>query len=56
MMSSGDARFFSSTKKGEIAEWRAELNNPDKDVKKDAVKKCTAAMTVREDMPLNPRL
>lgn len=51
-MSSGDARFFSSTKKGEIAEWRAELNNPDKDVKKDAVKKCVAAMTVGKDVSM----
>jgi hypothetical protein len=51
-MSSGDARFFSSTKKGEIAEWRAELNHPDKDIKKDAVKKCTAAMTVGKDVSM----
>ena len=45
MMSSGDARFFTSHKKGEIAEFRDEINNPDKDKKKDAVKKVIAAMT-----------
>ena len=59
-MSSGDAKFFTSHKKGEkkilsrsvfghklnsctlageIAEWRDEISNPDKDKKKDAVKK-----------------
>ena len=52
MMSSGDARFFSSTKKGEVAEWRAELNHPDRDTKKDAVKKCVAAMTVGKDVSM----
>ena len=52
MMSIGDARFFSSTKKGEIAEWRAELNDPDRDTKKDAVKKCVAAMTVGKDVSM----
>ena len=49
---SGDARFFSSTKKGEIAEWRGELNDPDKDTKKDVVKKIVAAMTVGKDVSM----
>lgn len=38
-MTGGDAKFFVSHKKGEIAEWRDEINSPDKDRKKDAVKK-----------------
>lgn len=52
MMSSGDARFFTSHKKGEIAEFREEINNPDKDKKKDAVKKVIAAMTVGKDVSM----
>mmetsp|Transcript_24591 Transcript_24591/g.60423 ORF Transcript_24591/g.60423 Transcript_24591/m.60423 type:complete len:129 (-) Transcript_24591:3492-3878(-) len=51
-MSSGDAKFFTSHKKGEIAEWRDEVANPDKDKKKDAVKKVIAAMTVGKDVSM----
>jgi hypothetical protein len=36
-----DSRFFSTTKKGETHELRLELNSPNRDTKKDAVKKGT---------------
>lgn len=45
-----DGKFFTTTKKGEIAELREELLNPSKDKKKDAVKKVIAAMTVGKDV------
>jgi AP-1 complex subunit beta-1 len=51
-MTGGDAKFFVSHKKGEIAEWRDEINSPDKDRKKDAVKKVIAAMTVGKDVSM----
>ena len=52
MISSGDARFFTSHKKGEVAELREEINSPDRDKKKDAVKKVIAAMTVGKDVSM----
>jgi len=38
--------------KGEIAEWRDEINNPDRDKKKEAVKKVIAAMTIGKDVSM----
>jgi len=37
--SSGDAKFFVSTSKGEIAEWREELRRADQDKQIDVLKK-----------------
>jgi len=51
-MSGGDARYFTTHKKGEIAEWRDEINNPDRDKKKEAVKKVIAAMTIGKDVSM----
>ena len=48
--SAKDSRFFTTTKKGEIAELREELNSSSRDVKVDAVKKVIAAMTVGKDV------
>jgi AP-1 complex subunit beta-1 len=45
-----DGKYFSSTKKGEIPELRAALNSLKESVKKDAVKKVVALMTVGKDM------
>jgi len=41
-----EGRYFATTKKGEVAEWKSELRSMDKDKRKDAVKKVIAAMTV----------
>lgn len=50
-----DLKYFTSTKKGEIHEFKAELHSPDRTVMKDAVKKVIAALTVGKDMsPLFP--
>ncbi|KAF4723347.1 hypothetical protein FOZ63_006619, partial [Perkinsus olseni] len=46
----GDARYFSSSKRGEIHELKEELNSPNKDKKKEAIKKVIAAMTVGKDV------
>ncbi|KAI8110917.1 hypothetical protein M9434_004491 [Picochlorum sp. BPE23] len=46
----GDGKFFSSTKRGEIQEFKQELNSLDKSKRKDAVKKVIAAMTVGKDV------
>jgi AP-1 complex subunit beta-1 len=48
--SSGDAKFFVSTSKGEIAEWREELRRADQDKQIDVLKKVIAAMTVGKDV------
>ena len=45
-----DSRYFSSTKKGEIAELKSELNDLSEEVVKDAVKKVIASMTVGKDV------
>eukprot|EP00742_Colponemidia_sp_Colp-10_P000826 GILJ01000896.1.p1 GENE.GILJ01000896.1~~GILJ01000896.1.p1 ORF type:complete len:928 (+),score=203.16 GILJ01000896.1:51-2786(+) len=45
-----DAKYFGTTKKGEIAELQEELNHQNKDRKKEAVKKVIAAMTVGKDV------
>mmetsp|Transcript_16780 Transcript_16780/g.42133 ORF Transcript_16780/g.42133 Transcript_16780/m.42133 type:complete len:803 (-) Transcript_16780:1313-3721(-) len=47
-----DAKFFQNTKKGEIPELKEELQSQDKNVKKDAVKKVIAAMTVGKDVSM----
>lgn len=38
----GDARYFSSSKRGEIHELKEELNSPNKEKKKEAIKKVMA--------------
>ncbi|CAL8072136.1 unnamed protein product [Calicophoron daubneyi] len=45
-----DARYFTTTKKGEIFELKAELNSERRDKKKEAVKKVIASMTVGKDV------
>ncbi|CBN78519.1 Coatomer protein complex, beta sub-unit [Ectocarpus siliculosus] len=47
-----DSRFFTTTKKGETHELRQELNSPNRDKKKDAVKKVIANMTVGKDVAM----
>jgi len=45
-----DGKYFQTTKKGEIAEFKADLNSTTKDKVKEAVKKVIAAMTVGKDV------
>lgn len=45
-----DSKYFTTTKKGEIKELKKELDNPKENVKKEAVKKVIAAMTVGKDV------
>ena len=45
-----DSKYFSTTKKGEIYELKAELNSDRKDKRKEAVKKVIASMTVGKDV------
>lgn len=45
-----DAKYFTTTKKGEIFELRSELNNDRKEKKREAVKKVIASMTVGKDV------
>jgi AP-1 complex subunit beta-1 len=45
-----DARFFTTSRKGENHELREELRSPQRDKKRDAVKKVIANMTVGKDM------
>lgn len=45
-------QFFSTTKRGEILEWKELLNNEKEAVRKDAVKKVIAAMTVGKDVSM----
>lgn len=45
-----DAKFFQTTKKGEIHELKSDLNSLNRDKIKDAVKKVIAAMTVGKDV------
>jgi len=45
-----DSKYFTTTKKGEIFELKAELNSDRKDKKKEAVKKVIASMTVGKDV------
>lgn len=46
----GDAKFFQTTKKGEIHDLKSDLNSLNRDKIKDAVKKVIAAMTVGKDV------
>ncbi|XP_043232753.1 AP-1 complex subunit beta-1-like isoform X2 [Amphibalanus amphitrite] len=45
-----DARYFTTTKKGEIFELKSELNSEKKEKKREAVKKVIASMTVGKDV------
>ncbi|XP_003384157.1 PREDICTED: AP-1 complex subunit beta-1-like [Amphimedon queenslandica] len=45
-----DAKYFTTTKKGELAELRADLQGDKRDKKKDAIKKIIANMTVGKDV------
>ncbi|CAD5120831.1 DgyrCDS9385 [Dimorphilus gyrociliatus] len=45
-----DSKYFTTTKKGEIFELKAELNCEKKDRKREAVKKVIASMTVGKDV------
>jgi AP-1 complex subunit beta-1 len=45
-----DSRFFASSKKGENHELREELRSPQRDRKRDAVKKVIANMTIGKDV------
>jgi vesicle coat complex subunit len=47
-----DARFFTTTKKGENHELKVELSSQNRDVKKAAVKKVIASMTVGKDVSM----
>jgi len=47
---SKDSKYFTTTKKGEIHELRRDLDSPKENVKKEAVKKVIAAMTVGKDV------
>jgi len=47
-----DAKYFTSTKKGEVHELQEELLNPREDKRKEAVKKVIAAMTVGKDVSM----
>ena len=49
-MSGSDSKYFQTTKRGEMHELKEELNMPQKDKQKDAVKKVIAAMTVGKDV------
>ena len=50
MASGNDSKYFQTTKRGEMHELKEELNIPNKDKQKDAVKKVIAAMTVGKDV------
>lgn len=45
-----DARYFTTTKKGEIFELKSELNSEKKEKKREAVKKVIAFMTIGKDV------
>nr|XP_014351883.1 PREDICTED: AP-1 complex subunit beta-1 [Latimeria chalumnae] len=45
-----DSKYFTTTKKGEIFELKADLNSDKKEKKKEAVKKVIASMTVGKDV------
>ncbi|XP_041456089.1 AP-1 complex subunit beta-1-like [Lytechinus variegatus] len=45
-----DSKYFTTTKKGEIYELKADLNSDRKEKKKEAVKKVIASMTVGKDV------
>lgn len=45
-----DSRYFTTTSKGEIADWKNELHATKQSTVKEAVKKVIAAMTVGKDV------
>lgn len=45
-----DSKYFTTTKKGEIYELKADLNSDKKEKKKEAVKKVIASMTIGKDV------
>lgn len=45
-----DSKYFSTTKKGEMFELKAELNSEKREKRKEAVKKVIASMTVGKDV------
>eukprot|EP00658_Telonema_sp_P-2_P025812 TRINITY_DN20404_c0_g1_i20.p1 TRINITY_DN20404_c0_g1~~TRINITY_DN20404_c0_g1_i20.p1 ORF type:complete len:514 (+),score=211.15 TRINITY_DN20404_c0_g1_i20:190-1731(+) len=47
-----DGKYFASTKKGEVAEYRSELRDNKLEVRREAVKKVIAAMTVGLDVEM----
>lgn len=49
-MSRGEGKYFQTTKKGEIHEYKEELHLNDETKRMEAVKKVIAAMTVGKDM------
>ena len=49
-MSGSDSKYFQTTKRGEMHDLKEELNMPNKDKQKEAVKKVIAAMTVGKDV------
>ncbi|KAK9841945.1 hypothetical protein WJX81_000273 [Elliptochloris bilobata] len=51
-MASGDGKYFATTKKGEIHEFKEDLRALDRSKKKEAVKKVIAAMTVGKDVSM----
>ena len=51
-MSGGDAKFFTSHKRGEVAEWREEINSTDKEVQKNAIKRIIANMSIGKDVSM----
>jgi len=50
MRKQNDGKFFQTTKRGELQEWKEELHANDKAKQKDAVKKVIANMTVGKDV------
>lgn len=49
---SGDAKFFTTNKKGEIVEWRQDLRAGDQDLKRNVLKKLIASMTMGKDVSM----
>lgn len=46
------SKYFQTTKRGEVKDWKDDLNSLDKDKVKEAVKKVIAAMTVGKDVSM----
>ena len=45
-----DSGFFTTTRKGEVAEWGNAIRSSDRNVKRDGIKRIIAAMTVGKDV------
>ena len=52
MSTTNNQQFFSTTKRGEISEWKENLESDKEATRKDAVKKIIAAMTVGKDVSM----